>query len=203
MSITKKTLLIIASMLIVIIISLFFYFRFFVLNDYLKLEEQYLTKNIEQSIKILNNKINSMLTTSRDWSSWDDTYYFISDGNQDYIDSNLVDENYTNLRLNFFALIDNNKNIKYIGLFDLKNKTPVEVSDDFKTALLNEKKLIHHDNEQSKVAGITLLNGIPTLIVSVPILKSDDHGPVKGTLIMGQYLDKEITDFISSSCCTA
>jgi len=86
-----------------------------------------------------------MLATSQDWSSWDDTYNFISDGNQGYIDSNLVDENYTNLRLNFFALIDNNENIKYIGLFDLKNNTPVEVSGDFKTALLNEKKLIHHD----------------------------------------------------------
>ncbi|MGZ5486594.1 MAG: diguanylate cyclase, partial [Nitrososphaeraceae archaeon] len=148
---------------------------------------------------ILNNKIDSMLTTSQDWSSWDDTYYFISDGNQDYIDSNLVDENYINLRLNFFALIDNNKNIKYIGLFDLKNNTSVEVSDDFKTALLNEKKLIHHDNEQSKVFGITLLNDIPTLIISVPILKSDNSGPVNGTLIMGQYIDKEISDYISSS----
>jgi sensor domain CHASE-containing protein len=199
MSITKKTLLVIASMLAVIIILLFFYFRFFVLNDYLKLEEQNLTKNIEQSIKILNNKINSMITTSRDWSAWDDTYYFISDGNQEYIDSNLVDENYTNLRLNFFALIDNNKNIKYIGLFDLINNTPVEVSDDFKTALLNEKKLVHHISEESEVAGIALLNDIPVLIVSVPILKSDDSGPVNGTLIMGQYIDKEISDFISSS----
>ena len=141
MSITKKTLLVIVSMLSVIIILLFFCYRYFVLNDYLKLEEQYLTKNVEQSTKILNNKIDSMLTTSEDWSSWDDTYNFISNGNQDYIDSNLVDENYTNLRLNFFALIDNNENIKYIGLYDLKNNTPVEVSDDFKTALLNEKNL--------------------------------------------------------------
>ena len=64
MSITKKTLLVIASMLAVTITLLFLYFRFFVINDYLKLEEQYLTKNIEQSIKILNNKIDSMLTTS-------------------------------------------------------------------------------------------------------------------------------------------
>ncbi len=199
LSITKKTLLIVASILSLIIILIFFYSKFFVLSDYLKLEEQYLTKNIEQSIKILNNKVNSMFAISRDWSSWDDTYYFISDGNQDYIDSNLVDENYINLRLNFFVLIDNNENIKYIGLFDLVNNTSIEVSDDFKTALLNEKRLIHHDNDQSTVAGITLLNDIPTLIVSLPILHSDDSGPVNGTLIMGQYLDKEITDLISSS----
>ena len=126
MSITKKTLLIVASMLTVTIILLFLYFRFFVLNDYLKLEEQYLTKNVEQSIKILNNKIDSMVTTSLDWSAWDDTYYFISNGNQYYIDSNLVDENYTNLRLNFFALIDNNENIKFIGLYDLKIIPPLE-----------------------------------------------------------------------------
>ena len=199
MSITKKTLLVIASMLVVILVLLFFYFRFFVLNDYLKLEEQYLTKNIEQSIKILNTKINSMLTTSRDWSTWDDTYYFISEGNQDYIDSNLLDETYINLELNSFTLIDNNENIKYIGLFDLKNNTPVEVSDDFKTALLNEKKLVHHISEESKVAGIALLNGIPALIVSVPILKNDNSGPVNGTLIMARYIDNSISDFMSSS----
>ena len=199
MSITKKTLLVIASMLAVIIIFLFLYFRFFVLNDYLKLEEQYLTKNVEQSIKVIDNKINSMLSTSWDWCAWDDTYNFISDGNQDYIDSNLMDETYANLDLNLFALIDNNENIKYIGLFDLKNNTPVEVSDDFKTALLNEEKLFHHDNEQSEVAGIALLNDIPTLIISVPILKNDNSGPVNGTLIMGRYIDKEISDYISSS----
>ena len=199
MSITKKTLLVVGSLLIVIILLLVFYFRFFVLTDYLNLEEQYLTKNIEQSLKVLNNRSNSMFATSQDWANWDDTHNYISDVNQAYADSNLSYFDYANLKLNFFALIDNNENIKYIGLFDLKNNTPVEVSNDFKTALLNEKKLIHHDSEQSKVIGTIMLNGIPTLIVSVPILKSDGSGPVNGTLIMGQYLDKEITDLISTS----
>ena len=199
MSITKKTLFVVGLALVVIILLLVLYFRFFVLKDYLNLEEQYLTNNIKQSIKVIDNKINSMVTTAWDWAAWDDTYNYISDGNQDYVDSNLVDENYTNLSINLFALIDNNKNIKYIGLCDLKNNTPVEVSDDFKTTLLNEKKLIHHNYEQSQVAGITMINGIPTLIVSVPILKSDDSGPVNGTLIMGQYLNKEISDLISTS----
>ena len=199
MSITKKTLLVVGSLLIVIILLLVFYFRFFVLTDYLNLEEQYLTKNIEQSLKVLNNRSNSMFATSQDWANWDDTHNYISDVNQAYADSNLSYFDYANLKLNFFALIDNNENIKYIGLFDLINNTPVEVSNDFKTALLNEKKLIHHDSEQSKVIGTIMLNGIPTLIVSVPILKSDDSGPVNGTLIMGQYLDKEITDLISTS----
>lgn len=199
MSITKKTLLVIVLMFAVVITSLFLYFRFFVLNDYLKLEEQHVTNSIDQSKKILNNKINSMLSTSWDWSAWDDTYYFISDGNQDYIDSNLMDETYINLDLNLFALIDNNKNIKYIGLFDLKNNTPVEVSDDFKTALLNEENLIHHDNEQSNISGIVILNDIPTLVVSVPILKNDNSGPVNGALIMGRYIDNKILDLISSS----
>ena len=199
MSITKKTLFVVGSALVVIILLLVLYFRFFVLKDYLNLEEQYLTNNIKQSIKVIDNKINSMVTTAWDWAAWDDTYNYISDGNQGYVDSNLVDENYTNLSINLFALIDNNKNIKYIGLCDLKNNTPVEVSDDFKTTLLNEKKLIHHNYEQSQVAGIAMINGIPTLIVSVPILKSDDSGPVNGTLIMGQYLNKEISNLISTS----
>ncbi len=57
-------------------------------------------------------------------------------------------ETYANLDLNLFALVDNNEDIKYIGLFDLNNTTPVEVSNDFKTALLNEKKLVHHISEK-------------------------------------------------------
>jgi len=199
MGITKKTLLVVSSTLGIILILLFLYFKIFVLNDFLKLEEQYLAKNTNQAVQILNNKINSMLVTSQDWSCWDDTYSFISTGNQEYIDSNLVYDNYKNLRLNLFALIDNNKNIKYISLFDLKNDAPVEVSDDFKTAVLGEEKLVYHASEQSKVTGLTILNNIPTLIVSVPVLKSNYIGPVNGTLIMGQYLDTEITDFISSS----
>jgi diguanylate cyclase (GGDEF)-like protein len=199
MTITKKTLLVIVTMFAVVIASLFLYFRFFVLNDYVKLEEQHVTNSIEQSKKILDNKINSMLTTSWDWSAWDDTYYFISDGNLDYIDSNLIGETYVNLDLNSFTLIDNNKNIKYIGLFDLKNNIPVEVSDDFKTALLNEEKLVHHISEESEVTGIALLNDIPALVVSVPILKNNNSGPINGALIMARYIDNSISDFISSS----
>ena len=199
MSITKKTLLVIVTMFAVVIALLFLYFRFFVLNDYGKLEEQHVTNSIEQSKKILDNKISSILTTSWDWSAWNDTYYFISDGNQDYIDSNLMGETYANLDLNSFTLVDNNKNIKYIGLFDLENNTPVEVSDDFKTALLNEEKLVHHISEESEVTGIALLNDIPALIVSVPILKNDNSGPINGALIMARYIDNSISDFISSS----
>ena len=107
MSITKKTSLVVGSLLIVIILLLVFYFRFFVLTDYLNLEEQYLTKNIEQSLKVLNNRSNSMFATSQDWANWDDTYNYISDVDQAYADSNLSYFDYANLKLNFFALIDN------------------------------------------------------------------------------------------------
>lgn len=199
MTIVKKTLLLVLSMLVLIVALLFFYFRFFVLNDYLKLEKQYTVNAVQQSIKILDNKITSMQSNALDWSLWDDTYYFISDGNQDYIDANISDDNFTNLRLNFFTLIGNDKEIKYIGLYDLDNNKPIEVSDDFIAALLNEEKIIHHDNEQSKVSGIVSLDGIPIIIVSVPILKTDNSGPVNGTLIMGKYLDKDMVNIISSS----
>jgi diguanylate cyclase (GGDEF)-like protein len=199
MSITKKTLLVIIAMFAMIIVLIFFYFRVFVLKDYVKLEKQFLTKNIEQSKKALEDKINSIFTTARDWSAWDDTYSFISDGNREYADSNLVEENFSNFRINLFALIDNDKNIKYFGLFDLNNNTPVEAADDFKSAFLSQEKLVHHDNELSKTLGIAMLNGTPTLIVSLPILKSDDSGPVKGTLVMGEYLSEEVSGLIGST----
>jgi diguanylate cyclase (GGDEF)-like protein len=199
MSIIKKTLLVIIITFAVIISLLYSYFRVFVLKDYLKLEEQFLTKNIEQSKNTLDNKINSMFTTAWDWSSWDDTYNFISDGNREYADSNLVMENFSNLRINLFALIDNNKKIKYLELHDFHNNALIEVTDDFKSALLSQEKLVHHDSKQSKTLGIAMVNGIPTLIISLPILKSDDSGPVNGTLIMGEYLSEEISGSICSS----
>lgn len=60
-----------------------------------------------------------------------------------------------------------------------------------KSKLLNSYKDLH-----SAISGLTLVNGKPMIISSIPITDSDLMSPAEGTLIMGQYLDNTIIDKI-------
>ncbi|MCL4378592.1 MAG: diguanylate cyclase [Actinobacteria bacterium] len=146
----------------------------------------------------MDGKISSLDVMAKEYSAWDDTYNFINDGNKNYINSNLVEGTYTNLKINLFAILDKQENIKYIGLYDLNENKYVEVSEHFKDSLLNSGKLVQQGNEKSDVAGIALIDGKPAFIAAQPVIKSDDSGPVDGTLIMGQYLDNSTSDLLSS-----
>lgn len=192
MSIIKKTLLIIASIFFIITIGLFLLSRFFFLDEYLELEKEDASRKVEQSLNILDNKISSIKTTAIDYAAWDDTYDFVSKYNQNYVDSIFTDELFENLKLNFFALVDNNGKMVFISQYDLENHKLIVNNDTLEKALLNKEKLI------SGMQGLVKLNGIPTFIASTPVLKSDNAGPANGTLIVGQYLDENTNNLISN-----
>ena len=202
MGIAKKTLITIASIFFIITIVLFLYSRFFFLNEYLKLEKEDASLKVEQSLNILDNKISSIKMTAVDYAAWDETYNFVSEYNHNYVDSTFTNEFFENLKINFFALFDNNGKMVFISQYDFKNHKLIVNNDTLEKALLNNEKLINYNKEKlenSGVQGLVKLTGIPTLIISTPVLKSDNSGPAKGTLIIGQYLDENTNNLISNA----
>src|SRR4030042_7123519 len=164
MGIVKKTLLIIASIFFIITIGLFLLSRFFFLDEYLELEKEDAFQKVEQSLNFLDNKISSIKTTAIDYAAWDDTYDFVSKYNQNYVDSIFTDELFENLKLNFFALVDNNGKMVFISQYDLKNHKLIVSNDTLGKALINEGKLINYDKEKLEnpgIHGLAKLNGIP------------------------------------------
>jgi diguanylate cyclase (GGDEF)-like protein/PAS domain S-box-containing protein len=130
--------------------------------------------------QVMHNAQSQLASQLKDWSNWDDTYQFIQDGNPDYIQSNLTDATFTNLRLSSMMFIDKERRIVCAKAFDLERnaRSPVPQS---LLRLIEQKNSPLYDK-----SGITGLIAVPDglmLVGARPILMSDDSGPARGTIL--------------------
>jgi len=189
MTLRKKTLLIIAATFLSLIAILYFASQNLLLNSFNELEEQNTRQNVERALSALSNDLSSLDATAGDWAGWDDTYAFIEDANTDYIESNLIDGTFTELKLNLMLFINSSGRTVFGKAFDLHNEEEIPVPQSLLEHLSDNNFLVTHPDTESSIAGIILLPEEPMLITSQPILTSEDEGPIRGTLIMGRYLD--------------
>jgi PAS domain S-box-containing protein len=188
MTLRRKTLIIILATLAGLILILFVVSQTIFLRSAARLEEQDTRQNTERVLNALARDISQLESTVGDWAPWDDTYAFIDDANEDYIESNLVDTTFVNLGLNLMMFVDNSGRVVFGKAFDLQSQLEVPVPQ-MGAHLDASSLLVHHESIESTVSGIILLPEGPMLVASHPILNSEHQGPIKGTLIMGAYLD--------------
>ncbi len=159
------------------------------LKGFSKLEKDDMHLNVQRTLSAFSDEAIDLDITTWDWASWDDTYKFIQDGNTEYIESNLVNGTFTDLELNIMLYIDSNDEIVYGKAFDIENETEIPIPESFLKHLSENEVLTTHPDTSHNISGIILLPEVPLLIASRPILTSEDEGPVRGTLIMGRFLD--------------
>ncbi len=89
MSITLKTNLPIIFMAVLLSLSAYFIQRSLVYPAFSEIELDYARDNIDRVIRGLDGVLNTIDFTVYDWSSWDDTYRFMDNRNEAYVESNL------------------------------------------------------------------------------------------------------------------
>lgn len=67
----------------------------------------------------------------------------------------------------------------------------------FEKEIAQNEFILSHPNTNSRITGIINLSEGPMLISSLPILNTSGESPIAGTLIMGQYLDKNLMQEMS------
>ncbi len=147
----------------------------------------------KQTLKSVLNSVTqteeNFSTRFEDWSAWDDTYDFIKDRNQKYIESNLTS---LQLKLNIFLFINSQgKKVYEIGL-DYKNQEQkMQIPQELNQYLKPENLLLNHQKTTNSISGVIILDNKPFIINSRPIVHSNNEGPIIGTLIAGRYLDND------------
>jgi len=189
MTLRNKTLMMIGVTLAGLIVIQFVTSRIILLRGFRELEEKHVRQNIDRALRALSHEIAGIQTIAHDWAAWDDTYTFIADANDDYVKSNLVDETFTDMRLSLMLFIDTSGKAVFAKAFDFKNEEEVPVPQAIQKQLSASSPLVHHTNTDSSLAGIILNPGGAMLIVSEPIVTSEEEGPIRGALIMARHLD--------------
>ena len=143
--------------------------------------------------------LSALDSTASDWAGWDDTYMFIQDSNEDYVESNLVDDTFVTLGLSIMLFINSDGDVVYSKAFDLADMQEALVPQELLDQLSTNDFLWRHSDTESSITGIVPLQEAPLLIASRPILTSQNEGPIRGALIMGRYLDSEEIDKLTET----
>lgn len=129
-----------------------------------------------------------------DWSSWDDTYSFIANGNSQYIKSNMTAEQLALLEVDLALYVNSSGKIVYGTGFNRQTRRKTAVPAAITKQVADNNVLLRQSSPRSSLAGIVTLPEGLMLISSRPILTSSGAGPVRGSLIFGRYVDEKIID---------
>jgi diguanylate cyclase (GGDEF)-like protein len=200
----QKKILVRISIIFALSLFLMLILGSFVLNHVLmnsvkKLENMNVNDNLSNINKAIDNKLNYLKTLTKDWGAWNDTYMFVQDHNENYLQDNLADINYSTLNINFMAFLDNSGQMVYGRTMDyLNSNKSVPANNDIK-AYLSQLDLHDRNDPDYCVQGIVSLPEGDMLIASHHIVKSDSNGPVRGNVIFGRYLNDSLVKELSDS----
>ncbi|MFA5025367.1 MAG: CHASE4 domain-containing protein [Candidatus Shapirobacteria bacterium] len=155
-----------------------------------KVENQRVERNIRRVEAVIDDRFSQLSSKLSDWSSWDDTYKYIEDNNEEYVTSNLIEESFASIGVDEVLFI--NKNgilVNQIGV----GKTYVsgivnEVSQNFASG----SALLEVDLETGINKGIIAVDKLLLLYVTREILKTDGSGDPNGYLVFGRYFDQSL-----------
>jgi len=165
---------------------------FIIIRSYSDLEIKTVSEHVGRVLNQFNQEYNSLVALGYDWSVWDDTYSFVEDKNEEYIQKNLQYEIFEDIKINFMLFYNNSDMLVFSKTFDFKQKNETFLPNSFYTYIFkNKESLLNHPDIEYSQTGIVLYDEKETpLLISInPIVTSNKEGPIHGLLIMGRFLD--------------
>jgi diguanylate cyclase (GGDEF)-like protein len=170
------------------ITALFFVSQGFLLGSFEDIEDRRTVLNVERVVSALEGEIANLHSFNLDWASWDDSYSFVIDRNDDYIKSTLNDETLAKQRLNLIVFLNSSASIVFSKTLDHYTMKELPFPEGLRSSIAPAGLLPVKEPETGK-SGIISLDNRFMIISARPITTSEGKGPVRGTLIMGRYLD--------------
>ncbi|MFN8421209.1 MAG: CHASE4 domain-containing protein [Anaerolineae bacterium] len=199
MTLYRKTILAIGATLVALLLLVYAVSQATLMHSFEQVEATNTINNVQRAYWAVMADLEELKTTIIDWSRWDDTYQFASDGNQAFINDNLMDSTFHNIGINLALVLNQRGEVVYQKAFDLEAGTAISPPASLRTYLQPRDLLITHLTTFNIVSGIIHLPEGELFVVSAPILTSSQQGPINGTLIFGRYLSQRLFTQIGSS----
>jgi adenylate cyclase len=158
------------------------------LNGFTALEEEEAKRNVQRVLDAFANSQEELKTLNSQWGIWDETYRFIEDGNQGYIDRNLGVLSLASLGANAILFINREGELVFGQGFDLIRQQLVPIPSEVSEMISTTSNFLF--NPQESWTGIVTLDTRPLTIATGPILNSQGNLPSRGTLAIARVLDR-------------
>ena len=134
-SLRSSTIMIFTLLFLIMAFSVYILINTVMMKSINQLEEKNVGENIERAVNAIEQQEASLASTTKDWAAWDDTYEFVRNRNERYLESNIYEDVFVNLDLNIMAITDLSGNYIFSTGMDLENSKFIPVPPDLKKAL--------------------------------------------------------------------
>lgn len=168
------------------IILLFLFMRPVILNDAKLMDEESLETDRKRVESYLESEKMDLQRFNRDWAVWDDSYTFMQNRSEAYIDSNLIPETFENSAINLMVFINTKDEVIYANGYDLADGTELDLA-----SSLQQVPEIIEEAENGNGLVIIEDSSFGSVMVAVDeILRSEGQGPSAGHLASGIFLNE-------------
>jgi sensor domain CHASE-containing protein len=100
MTLRKRTLVFTGAIVLIMIVIISAFMWQLMVANLSELEDQEASREVGVIVSALQGELSALNRISGDWSSWNETYEFVIDGNEEYVQANLGEATLANLDVN-------------------------------------------------------------------------------------------------------
>ncbi len=189
MRLRVKVVIILASILVTVSFIIYLYSKLTLINEYEKIEKNLISADINRSQNAFAHMLLSLKILNTDWAIWDEPYQFMQDKNANFIKSNLVAASYESQGLNFVLFYDLEGQLFYGQYYDLIHKQFKAIPKSLLNYLHAHPTIVKQRSLAASKQGIIKLPEGYVVLSSMPIQKGNAEGPIRGSVVMGYFLD--------------
>jgi len=180
-----------------------------VFPSFLDVEREEAAEDMHRVVAAIRNEVTGLASDCLHWSSWNDTYKFIVDGNEEFIASNLGPTTISNQGLDLIFFCDEDGDVAWSDIRDPLDGSSIRLRDFPRGALDKTHPLLVSARELEEVEqaakngaasasftpGALLITEMgPVLLASRVLKNSEGTGTPRGTVIVGRFLRGELLD---------
>jgi sensor domain CHASE-containing protein/HAMP domain-containing protein len=163
----------------------------------LDLEQADTLQNVERVQKAISIQQEDLDYLVSDWACWNESYRFVENRNQQFIDETIKSETLAKLKLNVLIYVNDTGSVVYAKSVNISTAEEKPVPKNLLKLIEDGTLLTKSENKTIK--GFILLDEDPMFISCHSILTTEYKGPTRGTLIFGRYFDRALLDNFADS----
>ncbi|ROQ92075.1 CHASE4 domain-containing protein [Desulfosoma caldarium] len=195
----SRSFLIFVGVVLFIMGSPFLVARYTLMRALEGLEHRSVHSAMQAIQRTIDAELLKLRRTAENWAFWDDTYRFVDDLNEAYIDGNLNKETFINLHVRAMLFYDTKRHLRYQAAYDLETGEPDPLPGDFLDRISSTPSIFLADDDPECLSGMLVHGDRVMFSAACPILTSKYEGPRQGTLVVLRELGEEMTKFLQQA----
>jgi sensor domain CHASE-containing protein len=160
------------------------------LGGFKQVEQDYVADQVRLVERTLEAERGELNAHVLGWSAWNGMYDFTAAPDPAFAQAELGVSALSSMDLDFFVVTRPDSEITFDRLLGSLARE-AELPEDVRAYLNPGNQMLHHASVHDVHTEITSLSERPVLVASAPIVTSEFEGPIRGSLIMGRFLDAQ------------